>query len=172
MLNLKRYANGRFFDTDAKEYIKSEKLAEIIKKGEKIQVTLAKTGKDITDTVFEQFSKKAEQKQSKGKMKIEIPFLKTDKMTKWLGQVIDTKIEQVMDIIKLPSREQVARLDENIKELNKKIDALELSQGIVLKNNNEPLDMQASPKKTAAAGKTGKDNGKHNGLAAALSAAS
>jgi len=58
MLNIKRYANGRFFDTNAKEYIKPEKLAEIIEKGEKIQVILAKTGKDITDTVIEQFSKK------------------------------------------------------------------------------------------------------------------
>ncbi|MDM8536720.1 polyhydroxyalkanoate synthesis regulator DNA-binding domain-containing protein [Desulfobacterales bacterium HSG17] len=137
MLNIKRYANGRFFDTDAKEYITSEKLAEIIAKGEKIQIFLAKTGKDITDTVIRQFSNKDEGKQAKEKIKIDIPFLKTDKMTKWLGQVIDAKIEKVMDIIKLPSRKQVARLDENIKELNKKIDALELSQGKITNNKTE-----------------------------------
>ena len=54
-------------------------------------------------------------------------------MTKWLGEVIDTKIEKVMDIIKLPSKKQIARLDENIKDLNKKIEALELSQAKVIK---------------------------------------
>jgi len=131
MLNIKKYANGRFFDTAAKKYIKPEKLAAMIKKGEEIQVTLTKTGKDITDKVIAQFSKKEEQKkekQAKDSKKKEIPFLKTDKLVKWLGDVIDTKIEKVMDIVKLPSREQVAKLDENIKALNKKIDALKLSQ--------------------------------------------
>ena len=58
--NLKKYANRRFFDTATKKYIKPEKLAELIKKGEKIHVTLTKTGKDITDTVIGQFSKKGE----------------------------------------------------------------------------------------------------------------
>lgn len=124
MINLKRYANGKFFDTDAKEYIKTEKMAEIIKNADKFKVTLAKTGKDITDSVIEQFSKKQEKK----KIKFGIPFVKTDKMVKWLGDIIDARIEKVMDIAKLPSREQVLKLDENIKELNKKIDALKLTR--------------------------------------------
>ncbi len=121
MLNIKKYSNGRFFDTVAKEYIKPEKLAELIKKGEEIQVTLAKTGKDITDAVIGPFLKKKEQKK-------ESSFLATDKLVNWLGEVIDTKIEQVMNVVKLPTREQVANLDKNIKELNKKIDALTLSR--------------------------------------------
>lgn len=58
MLNIKKYSNGRFFNTATKEYIKPEKLSELIKKGEKIQVTLTKTGKDITDAVIGQFLKK------------------------------------------------------------------------------------------------------------------
>jgi polyhydroxyalkanoate synthesis regulator protein len=126
MLKLKKYANGRFFDTTAKKYIKTEKLAEMVEKGEKIQVTLTKTGKDITDAVIEQFSKK--EKRKKGKKRIESPFLKTDKFVKWLGDVIDTKIDKVMDVVKLPTREQVVNLEKSIKALNKKIDALTLSQ--------------------------------------------
>jgi polyhydroxyalkanoate synthesis regulator protein len=137
MLNIKKYANGRFFDTATKKYIKPEKLAEIIKKGEKIQVTLTKTGKDITDAVMGQFSKKQDQK--KEKKKKEIPFIKTDKLMKWLGEVIESKIEKVMEVVKLPNREQVAKLDKNIKELNKKIDALKLSQ-----------EKTTAPKKSAA----------------------
>ncbi len=142
MINIKKYANGRFFDTAAKKYIKPEKLAEMIKKGEKIQVTLTKTGKDITNSVIEQFSKKEDQKNAK--IKKEIPFMKTDKLMKWLGEVIDSKIEKVMEVVKLPTREQVANLDENIKELNKKIDALKLSQEKATKKK------AAAPKKPAA----------------------
>jgi polyhydroxyalkanoate synthesis regulator phasin len=106
---------------------------------------LTKTGKDITDTVIEQFSKKEEKKEEK---KREIPFMKTDKLVKWLGEVIDTKIEKVMEVIKLPTREQVASLDENIKALNKKIDALKVSQEKVTNKR------AAAPKKTTAAPKT------------------
>ncbi len=141
MLNIKKYANGRFFDAATKKYIKPEKLAELIKKGEKIQVTLTKTGKDITDTVIAQFSKKENTK--KENTKKEIPFLKTDKLVKWLGEIIDTKIEKIMDVVKLPTREQVANLDENIKELNKKIDTLKLSQEKTTKKK------AAAPKKPA-----------------------
>jgi polyhydroxyalkanoate synthesis regulator protein len=173
MLNIKKYANGRFFDTAAKEYIKPEIMAEMIKKGEKIQVTLAKTGKDITDAVIAQFSKKEERKQAKEKK--DIPFLKTDKMTKWLGEIIEAKIEKVMDIIKLPSRDQVARLDENIKELNRKIDALQLSHGELShgkaagnKTNVSDIHMPSH----AAFEKSDSESGNRNNLAAVINTAS
>lgn len=158
MLNIKKYANGRFFDTAAKKYIKPDQLAEMVKKGEEIKVTLTKTGKDITDSVIEQFSKKEEAKKGskKKQQKKEIPFLKTDKLKKWLSEAVDAKIEQVMDMVKLPSREQVAKLDENIKELNKKIDALKLSQEKAAKKKTaaKKTTPKAAPKtapKTAAA---------------------
>jgi len=146
MLNIKKYANGRFFDTATKKYIKPEKLAEMVKKGEEIQVTLTKTGKDITDTVIAQFSKREEKK----KEKKEIPFLKTDKLAKWLGEVIDTKIEKVMDVVKLPTREQVANLDENIKALNEKIDALKLSQEKTTKKKATAKETTTEDKKPVA----------------------
>ncbi|GAB6145930.1 polyhydroxyalkanoate synthesis regulator DNA-binding domain-containing protein [Desulfocicer niacini] len=144
MLNIKKYSNGRFFDTAAKEYIKPEKLAELIKKGEKIQVTLTKTGKDITDVVIGQFLKKEEQKKDSS-------FRATDKLVKWLGEVIDTKIEQVMDVVKLPTREQVANLDKNIKELNKKIDALTLSRDkVTTAKSPAPEKSSDAPKSKAS----------------------
>lgn len=159
MISIKKYANGRFFDTAAKKYIKPEQLAELIKKGEKIQVTLTKTGKDITDTVIEQFSKKEakkKEKQAKESKKNDMPFLKTDKLKKWLGELIDDKIEKVMDIVKLPSREQVAKLDENIKELNKKIDALKSAQEKAAKKKTAAKKTAAPKKNDAAAKETAK----------------
>ncbi len=152
MLNIKKYANGRFFDTAAKKYIKPEKLAEMIKKGEDIKVTLTKTGKDITEAVVAQFSKKAEagkETLARKQKKIEVPFLKADKLKNWLSDVVDHKIEQVMDLIKLPSREQVAKLDENIKALNKKIDALKLAQ-------EKGTQKTAKPQKETAENKAAK----------------
>jgi len=131
MLKIKKYSNGRFFDTETKEYIKSETLAEMVKDGEEIQVILTRTGKDITDQVIEQLSKKEERKEEKKKK--ESPFLATDKLMKWVGEVVDAKIEKVMEIIKLPTREQVAHLEETVKELNDKIDALTVSQEKIAK---------------------------------------
>jgi len=161
MLIIKKYANGKFFDTAAKKYIKTEKMVEIIKKGEEIQVILTKTGKDITDAVIGQFSKKGDakiKKQSKEKKKNESSLLKTDKLTKWLGEMIDTKIEKVLDIIKLPTREQVAKLDENIKELNKKIDSLKLSQEKAVKKKAANPKKPATSKQTSAAKNTMPEN--------------
>jgi len=156
MLKIKKYANGRFFDTAAKKYIKPEKLAEMIKKGEQIQVILTKTGKDITDKVISQFAKKEDPKKNNpanDTPKIDLPFLKTDKLVKWLGDVIDSKIEKVMDIVKLPSREQVAQLDENIKALNKKIDALKLSREKAAPRKKAAPKRKAAPKKPAGKAK-------------------
>ena len=126
MLKIKKYSNGRFFDTEKKEYIKSETLAEMVKNGEEIEVILTRTGKNITDQVIEQLSKKEERKNEKKKK--ESPFQATDKLMKWVGEVIDSKIEKVMAVIKLPTREQVANLEGTVKELNDKIDALTLAQ--------------------------------------------
>jgi polyhydroxyalkanoate synthesis regulator protein len=127
MLNIKKYANGRFFNTDKKKYIKAEELSELIQKGEEIKVTLTKTGEDITADILAQFAKKGTDKKAEKTIKKEIPFIKTDKLVKWVGEIIDARINHVLEIVKLPSKEQVAHLDENIQALNKKIDALNLA---------------------------------------------
>ena len=133
MLNLKKYANGQFFDSVNKKYIKVEVLKEMIAKGEKIKVTIAKTGKDITKSVMDQFAKesdapKTDKKKSSKKTDktAKAPFLNTDSLKKWAGTFIDTRITQVLEKIKLPTRKQIEELDNSIKALNKKIDNLEL----------------------------------------------
>ncbi len=129
MLNIKKYANGQFFDTINKKYIKVATLKELIQKGEKLKVTLAKTGKDITDSVVEQLSKTKEGKKSKKDKKIKkAPFLNTKSLKKWAGKIIDKRVTQVLETIKLPSKKQIEKLDANIKALNKKIDKLGVLQ--------------------------------------------
>jgi polyhydroxyalkanoate synthesis regulator protein len=51
MRTLKKYANGRFYDTDNKQYVTKDELARLINAKEKIKIILAKTGKDITKSV-------------------------------------------------------------------------------------------------------------------------
>ncbi|MBW1866570.1 MAG: hypothetical protein JRI38_02335 [Deltaproteobacteria bacterium] len=147
MLNLKKYANGRFFDTDNKKFIKVEKLGELIQKGEKIKVIFTKTGKDITDSVIAQFTKKEAPKakkvdKKKAGKKSQAPFIKTDSLKKWAGKIIDKRISEVLDIIKLPTREQTVELDANIKALNKKIDKLKALE--------KKKNLKAGPLKKAA----------------------
>ena len=133
MLNLKKYANGQFFDSVNKKYMKVEVLKGKIAKGEKINVIVAKTGKNITKTVMDQFAKESDaQKTDKKKSRkktdktAKAPFLNTDSLKKWAGTFIDTRITQVLEKIKLPTRKQIEELDNSIKALNKKIDNLEL----------------------------------------------
>ena len=49
---IKKYANRRLYDTEASRYITLEELKELIASGEKIRVTGAKSGKNLTREVL------------------------------------------------------------------------------------------------------------------------
>ena len=51
---IKKYANRRLYDTSAGRYVNLEDLAELIRKGEEIQVVDAKSGEDLTRVVLTQ----------------------------------------------------------------------------------------------------------------------
>ncbi|MBF0232510.1 MAG: hypothetical protein HQK65_05655, partial [Desulfamplus sp.] len=51
-------------------------------------------------------------------------FLNTDAMRNWVSDVIDRRINKVLDVINLPTRDQIAELNLNIKAINQKIDTL------------------------------------------------
>ncbi|HCY87543.1 MAG TPA: hypothetical protein DHV36_20585, partial [Desulfobacteraceae bacterium] len=128
----------------------------LVKKGTEMKVTLTKTGKDITEKVKAQFSeekaaKTSKKTKAKAKKKTELPFIKTDKLVKWIGDTIDQKIEKLMDVIKLPSRDQVTQLDQSIKELNKKIDELKKAQEKAAKETKPAPKKSGTPSTAAAA---------------------
>lgn len=52
-------------------------------------------------------------------------FLNTETMKHWVSDLIDRRINQVLQIMNLPTREQIASLNVNINSINHKIDALE-----------------------------------------------
>ena len=131
MLNIKKYTDGRFFDTVNRKFLKPEQMAELIRKGEEFKVILTKTGKDITDSVIAEITKKTGTakgkagKQEKKDKKGDHSLLNTDALKKWVGEAIDKRLGKLMDAVNLPTKDQVAKLDKNIQELNQKIAAME-----------------------------------------------
>ena len=120
MIDIKKYANGKFYDTLNKKYISKATLKEMIKKGNDIKVTLIKTGEDITRSVIEKYDETMEKKGLE-------ESLGTEKIKSWLGDQIDRRISRVLEMMKLPTREQVDELNKSLQAISKKIDALEKS---------------------------------------------
>lgn len=122
MLKIKKYANGRYYDTVNKKYLKTDQLKAMIKKGKKVKVTMSKTGKDITKAVSSQLLKKTKKKED--------TFLKPDNIKKWIGDNIDLdkQINRVLNMMNLPTKAQITKLNKSIKALSKKVNDLEKLQ--------------------------------------------
>ncbi|RJP41423.1 MAG: hypothetical protein C4548_09360 [Desulfobacteraceae bacterium] len=52
MYTIKKYANGRFYDTEAKNYLTRSQILDLQMAGKKITIVDTKTGKDITSDVM------------------------------------------------------------------------------------------------------------------------
>jgi polyhydroxyalkanoate synthesis regulator phasin len=63
MYTIKKYANGRFYDTVAKNYITRPQIAGLANAGKKITIINTTTGKDITKDILSKMKTK-EKKQS------------------------------------------------------------------------------------------------------------
>lgn len=61
---IKRYPNRKLYDTDAKRYITLEGVAELIRKGEEVQVVDNVTGEDLTALTLSQIIFEQEKRQS------------------------------------------------------------------------------------------------------------
>jgi len=131
MLTLKKYANGRLFDILKKEYVTKAQLTKLIEKNEKVKIILAKTGKDVTKSVISSLptSKKvqAKSKKNSGSKKKAIQK-RVDDHKKWISKQVDKKMASLLDMMNFPNKQQVAKLNAEVKKLSKKIDALQKQQ--------------------------------------------
>lgn len=117
MLDIKKYSNGKYFDTINQKYVNKDRIKEYIKKGEKLKITLTTTGEDITSDMISRFS----QKTAPVALGSSIP----GDLKKWVSDTVDRRIKQILDIMNLPTVDQMKKLDADIKSLDKKIQALE-----------------------------------------------
>jgi len=120
MHKIKKYANGRFYDTTDKKYITLKQLTKIIKEGEKISIVLAKTGEDLTSSIISKLSAKPKPtKEASGN---------ADSIKKWLGENIDKRVRKVLGIMNLATKKEVTDLTTTIESLTKKVEKLESLQ--------------------------------------------
>ncbi len=128
MLTIKKYANGRLYDTKNKKYITKDELAKLIKKKTKVKIVLSKTGRDITKTFTAQLSSKPKSKKNDRKIPKNIKKW-IDENKKWFGDNVEKQIDKLLDVMNLPSKEQITKLTSSIESLSKKVKNLERVQG-------------------------------------------
>jgi len=128
MLTIKKYANGRLYDTKNKKYITQDDLAKLIKKKTKVKIVLSKTGKDITKVYTAQLSSKPKSKKNDRKIPKNIKKW-IDENKKWFGDNVEKQIDKLFDVMNLPSKEQITKLTSSIESLSKKVKNLERLQG-------------------------------------------
>ncbi|MGM0454021.1 MAG: polyhydroxyalkanoate synthesis regulator DNA-binding domain-containing protein [Thermodesulfobacteriota bacterium] len=63
MHQIKRYANGRFYDTVNKNFVNRDQIAELMASGTKISIIDTKSGKDITEQIAGQIQDRQKDKQ-------------------------------------------------------------------------------------------------------------
>jgi hypothetical protein len=132
MLTLKKYANGRLYDTVNKQYVTKAQLSKLIKEKEKVRIVLAKTGKEVTKSVVSSLpaSKNAG---ANGK---KMPFFHTAAMkTRVDGHVmrikkqIEKNMNAILEVMNFPNKQQVAKLNANVRTLAKKVEDLQERYG-------------------------------------------
>lgn len=65
MYTIKKYANGRFYDTVAKNYITRPQISNLVKTGKKITIINTTTGKDITSDILSKMKTKGKTQSAK-----------------------------------------------------------------------------------------------------------
>ena len=128
MRTLKKYANGRFYDTDNKQYVTKDELSRLIDAKENVRIIAAKTGKDITKSVVatRPAPKKADAKGGKRPL-VNIASIKTrvDGHRKWITKQIDKNVDAILEMMNLPNKQQVVKLNTDMRKLAKKVEDLQ-----------------------------------------------
>lgn len=65
MYTVKKYANGRFYDTVAKNYITRSQISDLVKSGKKVTIVNTTNNSDITSDIVSQIKNKEEKQASK-----------------------------------------------------------------------------------------------------------
>jgi len=124
MITIKKYANGRLFNTENKKYITQEELTKLINKKTKLKVVNSKTGKNITKSITDKLSSKPKSKKNDSKIPKNIKKW-IDENKKWFSDNLDKQIDRLLDVMNLPSKEQIVKLTSSIESLNTKVKNLE-----------------------------------------------
>ena len=96
MYQIKRYANGRFYDTVEKNYVTREQISKLLGAGKKIAIIDTRTEADITDKIVSQIKTK-KQNQSKNQKKAKKRGKSTEDTTGMLVQLFRKGGDAIFD---------------------------------------------------------------------------
>jgi len=132
---IKRYPNRKLYDTQAKQYITLDRIAELIREGSDIQVIDHASGEDITALTLSQVILEQEKRQSGF-----LPHSLLSNLIRAGGKQLDAiqrsrlshrdipdledTIEEIILQRNLPTKEEVDRLTSQIEELADKLEKL------------------------------------------------
>jgi polyhydroxyalkanoate synthesis regulator protein len=116
MVIIRKYANGRFYDTVHQRPVTKDQLAKLITNRRKIKVIFTQTGEDITRKVVSQLAPAAGAKKEAARF--------VDQLKKWFGDQMNRRMQPVLQLMNLPHKDQVVRLKADMDKIAGKIDEL------------------------------------------------
>jgi phosphate starvation-inducible protein PhoH len=101
-LLIKKYVNGRFYDTVNKKYLKKADLVKLVEKGTAIRVIYTKTGRNVTRSVLAGLNV---EKQTGKKMRLSIDDVanRLKENQKRVREAFERQLDSVRKAIKLPA---------------------------------------------------------------------
>ncbi|MFH2065588.1 MAG: polyhydroxyalkanoate synthesis regulator DNA-binding domain-containing protein [Pseudomonadota bacterium] len=142
MITIKQYANGRYYDTDNKKYVKKEDLTKLLAKKSKIKIIDSKTEKDITRKTISQLPEPRKTAKKAASQKTVAVKKWVDDNKKWISKNLDTRINKILSAMNLPTKDQVIKLTSSMDALNHKLAELEKRQAQKIKEMEQKHSRQ------------------------------
>jgi hypothetical protein len=114
MPTIKKYANGRFYDTVNKKYITKDQLAALIEREKEVKVVLSKSGIDITQDVLKQLTNRS----------VSDPKVasQSNNLKRWFGAQVDKRLDTILALMNFPKKEQVNTLLKTMDTIARRVD--------------------------------------------------
>ena len=139
-ITIKRYSNRRLYDTHNSEYVNIEKIAEMVRDGQRLQVIDTSTGNDVTNVILTQIILN-EQKDQKEGLPLELLFQLVrrsgssymDAMKELMSigpKAYEKTVEEIKSTLSPKDREETpTSTDDEISELKKRLAEVEAKLG-------------------------------------------
>ncbi|MHB8508727.1 MAG: polyhydroxyalkanoate synthesis regulator DNA-binding domain-containing protein [Candidatus Dormibacteria bacterium] len=144
---IKKYSNRKLYDTRSRRYITLNKIGDLLREGEEIQVVDRSSGEDLTAVTLSQVLLDSERKRTAvapdnvlhqlvrgpeallGAVRQSISagqdlIQEAQVRARQPEQAVEEAIERTMHGLRLPSQREMRRLDRRLDDLNQRVDAL------------------------------------------------
>jgi len=128
VIAIKRYPNRKLYNTETRQYITLEGIADLIRKGEEVQVTDHTNGEDLTSLTLTQIILEQEKKQSgllsksflTGLIRTggnHLSAIRRESMT-----ILEEQLEKRLRQLQIPTHTDLRELYDRLEELSLKLD--------------------------------------------------